>query len=333
MLVGHIGARTVLLIGLILGSLMSVVQSFYLPISLLLVTRIVEGASHLAIVVAAPTLIAHFSSDRLRASAMMLWGTFFGVSFALTAWLGLPLVDEFGIHALFRAHALVLVTTTVLIVFVVPNRTLASSGQVLPTGSFSMIGIYKRHKQAWSSPYVAAPAAGWLFYTITFVALLAILPNLLPDDKRTSVAAAMPLASILSSMTIGVVLLWRFTAIQVVIVGFIAAIFSVMFLVVGPATVLVCVLLFAALGLVQGASFAAIPQLNATAPKQVLAYGVLAQAGNIGNLCGTPLLLFLLNSSGLTTMVWVVVVCYAAAILVHLLFSKQRSGQNSPSMQ
>jgi len=99
--VGVVGPRRILVHGLIFGSLISLIQSLDIPLIYLLVSRVFEGISHLAIVVAAPMLIAHHSSERMRSAAMTLWGTFFGVSFALTAWLGLPLVEKHGIHTLF----------------------------------------------------------------------------------------------------------------------------------------------------------------------------------------------------------------------------------------
>ena len=183
-LVGHIGSRSVLLIGLILGTAVSLLQSFDLPLNFLLASRVLEGASHLAIVVASPTLIAQYSSERLRPAAMTLWGTFFGVSFALTAWLGLPLVEAKGIDALFFAHALAIGTTTLLVAYFIPKNAQQPVNNAPKAWPFSFSGLYNRHKQAWTSPYVAAPAAGWLFYTITFVALLAVLPTLLPVEKR-----------------------------------------------------------------------------------------------------------------------------------------------------
>ncbi len=324
-LVGKIGARNVLITGLVIGSLLSLLQSFDLPLSLLLATRILEGATHLAIVVAAPTLMSLYSSDRLRASAMTLWGTFFGVSFALTAWLGLPFVASRGIHALFFAHALMLCVTTILVLLIIPKQEAVSSSNTLKPEPFSLKGLYDQHKQAWSSPHVAAPASGWLFYTITFVALLAILPGLMADDQRAFVAAAMPLASIISSMTIGVILLARYKAVQVVNTGFVAAIACALVFLVKPNEALLCILLFSAMGLIQGASFAAIPQLNAAPSKQALAYGALAQAGNIGNLCGTPLLLFLYNYGGNSAMIALVVACYVMAIFVHCSFARRRA--------
>lgn len=82
--------------------------------------------------------------------------------------------------------------------------------------------------------------------------------------------------------------------------------------------------LFATLGLVQGASFASIPQLNRSSSDQALANGALAQAGNMGNAVGTPLLLMLLAAGGLTAVIALVVMCYVAAICAHLLFAKRR---------
>ena len=324
-LVGQLGPRRVLLAGMMLGCLISAIQSFELSLGFLLATRIVEGASHLAIVVSAPTLIAHYSSDRMRASAMTLWGTFFGVSFALTAWLGIPLAAEHGVHALFLAHAIILVITTVLIVFLVPKGLPMTKDQSPVRDTYALASLFKRHKQAWGSPYIAAPAIGWLFYTITYVALLAILPSQIPADQRTLAAALMPLASIASSMTLGVALLWRFTAIEVVNIGFLAAICFALLFLFEYDKVIICILLFSALGLVQGASFAAIPQLNTAAPNQALANGTLAQGGNIGNLCGTPVLLVLFNYGGNVAMISLVIACYAIAIYTHVLFGRRRA--------
>jgi len=324
-LVGRIGSRGVLIVGLVVGCLVSLIQSFGLPLSWLLASRVVEGASHLAIVVAAPTLIAQYSSERLRPAAMTLWGTFFGVSFALTAWLGLPLVAAKGVEALFFAHAIFTGTVALLVTYSLPKQALQTSGTVHSTAPFSLVGLYEQHKQAWSSPYIAAPAAGWLFYTVTFVALLAVLPGVMPIEQRAFIAAALPLASIASSMTLGIVLLKRFSAVQVLCSGFIAAIGFALLLLLIPSEPLIAVLLFASLGLVQGASFAAVPQLNKTAPKQALANGALAQAGNIGNLCGTPLFLILLSTGGMQAMITLVITCYIGAVAVHLVFAKRRT--------
>jgi len=126
-------------------------------------------------------------------------------------------------------------------------------------------------------------------------------------------------------MTIGVLLLRWCSAIQVVNIGFsISIIIAVVFLFSSNKT-LWGILLFSALGLVQGASFAAIPQLNPLPANQALAYGAFAQAGNIGNLIGTPLLLMLLNSGGLAMMIFSVVTCYGAAIALNWILATRRN--------
>lgn len=51
-----------------------------------------------------------------------------------------------------------------------------------------------------------------------------------------------------------------------------------------------CLGLAGALGIVQGASFASIPQLNASDADRVGAAGAIAQLGNLGTTSGTPLL-------------------------------------------
>ena len=85
--------------------------------------------------------------------------------------------------------------------------------------------------------------------------------------------------------------------------------------------------LFAALGLVQGASFAAIPELNARADDQALAYGLIAQTGNIGNLLGTPLLLAIINAQGQAAMYTVVVTIYLVGIFLHLFLARRRAAE------
>ncbi len=335
-LAARIGPRRLLLAGLALGAATSLLQALLPPLPILLATRVIEGLAHLAIVVAAPVLIAAHSSDAWRPAAMTLWGTFFGVAFALVAWLGLPLVQARGVGALFLAHGLCTGAVAMLIAVMLPHARAgdasgATTGDAptspVPSASlrFTPRGIARRHARAWASPFVAAPAAGWLFYTATFVALLAVLPGLVPPGERAFTAAVLPLASIVSSMTLGVALLRRMPAVTVLRVGFAAAAAAATVLAFVPVAPLSCIALFAALGLVQGASFAAIPQLNPAVADQALANGALAQAGNIGNACGTPLVLATLGAGGLAAMVALVVGCYVAGLCAHAVQARRRA--------
>lgn len=320
----RVGLRRLLIGGLVLGAVISLVQSLGLSLHMLLASRVIEGVAHLAIVVSAPTLIALNSTEKMRATAMTLWGTFFGVSFAITAWLGLPVVATYGIETLFLAHGLVTGLIAALVLVVVPSQGLGLAGNDFERVSFSLREIVRQHVRTWTSPAMSAPAIGWLFYTVTFVALLAVLPGLMRAEERTFTATFLPIASIISSMSLGVMLVKNYSAVSVVCIGFALAIIVASTMPFLPGEPIPSIALFAALGLVQGASFAAVPELNKSAGDQALANGAFAQAGNIGNACGTPLLLLLLSVGGFGAMMVLVVACYVAAMLAHLWLARRR---------
>ncbi len=323
-----VSLHKLLLFGLLTGAGISLAQAYGLPLYLLMISRVLEGASHLTIVITAPALISMVSSERFRSSAMTLWGTFFGVSFALTAVLGLPLVHSYGVHALFLAHGLLtaLVAAIVLVAFAPATGKFTRQPRTdTARTSASQATLTEQYKRAVLSPSISAPAAGWLFYTLTFVALVAILPDLAAPELRSFTATILPIASIVSSMTIGVALLLWWSAVRVICMGFVLAMMNALLLIVMPESVLVSALLFASLGLVQGASFAAIPQLNPSSADQTLAYGALAQTGNIGNLLGTPVMLSVLSASNFTTMTGLIMACYLVALGVHILLAKRRN--------
>lgn len=320
LIVARIGFRRLLLSALILGALMSLYQATLPPFTMMLFSRIIEGASHLIIVVAAPTLIAQISSNRYRGLAMTLWSTFFGVAFALVAWFGIAMVEAFGLESIFIVHAVMLfVTAAILAVLLPAQRTIEDNNIRL-----GLIDIAREHIRIYRSPYIAAPAIGWLFYTLTFVAMLTVLPDLVPAEDRSFVAGTMPIASIIVSLACGAFLLPRLSAINTIILGFALAVGILQFLWLEVDKAWVCIALFGVLGFVQSASFAAIPQLNQDTEAQARANGAIAQMGNLGNTIGTPLLLSLLATFGINGMIWGATFCYLAAIGAHFAMKQRR---------
>jgi MFS transporter, DHA1 family, inner membrane transport protein len=80
-----------------------------------------------------------------------------------------------------------------------------------------------------------------------------------------------------------------------------------------------------AFGLVQGASFATIPALNATPDDRAMAAGALAQLGNLGTVTGTPLLAWLLTQgSGGAVLLFCLPFC-VAGIGVHAIQARRRA--------
>ncbi|MEQ8480432.1 MAG: MFS transporter [Hoeflea sp.] len=316
----QIGLRRLLLSGLWLGALISAWQATLPGFEAMLVSRFVEGLSHLAIVVAAPTLIAQSSAKRHQGAALTLWGTFFGVAFAAVALFAPTLIGSQGLGALARVHALYMAGFAILLTIVLP-RPENTGASAWP----SIGDIARRHVSVYSSPFIAAPALGWLFYTLTYVSLLAILPPMLDPAQRTYVTAAMPLASIASSLTIGTWLLRYMSSVSVILAGFGLAILVAIALIVLGASPGLVIALFACLGLVQGASFAAVPELNPGLPERALANGGLAQMGNIGNGLGTPAALAILTLGNGLGLPLFLVFSYGAAIVLHLYLARRRN--------
>ena len=73
----------------------------------------------------------------------------------------------------------------------------------------------------------------------------------------------------------------------------------------------------AALGIVQGASFAAIPSLNPATDDRARAAGAIAQLGNLGTTTGTPILAAMLAALGPMAIVVFAVPFCALGIILH----------------
>jgi MFS transporter, DHA1 family, inner membrane transport protein len=282
--VQRLGLRPVMLAALALGAAISALQALMPAYPLMMASRVLEGVSHLAIVVVGPVVIAQAASLRHQGLAMTLWSSFFGLSYAGLAVIGPPLAAE-GPHGLFLAHAGYMLAVAALLWALMPRVVLP------PPPALTLGGVLRDHAAIYASPRIAAPATGFFFYTILYVAVLTLLPPLM-GDQRALAASAMPLVSIAVSLTLGVWLLRRLSAVHLVQAGFAAAIAGTVLMGaawgVEPLRLAGALVMAAALGIVQGASFAAIPQLNAAPRDRSLAAGAIAQLGNLGTTSGTP---------------------------------------------
>lgn len=322
LVVARIGYRRAILWALWVGAAVSLAQALLPPLAGMLALRVAEGASHLAIVVAAPTLIARLSAPQHRAFCLTLWGTFFGVAFALLAWLGRPLALNAGLPALFAAHGIYMGVFALYL----GSRLKALTGTA-PQAPLSLGQILRDHGTIYNSPRIAAPAAGWLFYTFSFVSILTVLPPYLPPEVRGLIMGAMPLMSIAVSMTAGVALLRYLTAVQVVELGFGLSVLCMAWLWISPGAPVACLALAGAMGLIQGASFAAVAQLNDSPAAQAQANGAMAQMGNIGNTSGTPVMAAALAGMGYGALPLLAGLAFVAGLAVHLMLGARRRGR------
>jgi len=196
-----------------------------------------------------------------------------------------------------------------------------------PPVPLSVPALWRQHGLIYRSPRIGAPAMGFFCYTILYVALLTLLPPLLGSFRATA-AAAMPLVSIAVSLTLGVWLLQQMKAVRLVQAGFAAGLGAALALaLVWPSEVwrlAAALLLAAAMGIVQGASFAAIPQLNAADEDRAMASGAVAQLGNLGTTIGTPLLALMISASGPAGVIGFAALLCVAGIVVHAWQARRR---------
>lgn len=316
LIVSGLGYRRVMVTALLAGAGVSLIEALMPPLPVMIALRIVEGVSHLAIVVAAPVLTAQLATGRWQPAAMSLYSTFFAVSFAITGYFGPNLAAAAGIPAVILAHAAYMLVAAVLMALVLPLDGPARRPRLSPRQ------LAQDHLAIYVSPRIATPAFGFVCYTVTFVAFLTLMPQAFADrPEQVVLATFMPLATVAVSLTLGVWALGHLQAVRVVQIGFAAAIvFSgLLWLVWQDAlpTVLAAFGVAGSLGLVQSASFAAIPQLNATADARARASGAIAQLGNVGTTSGTPLLVWLMSGWGVTGLALFLAGFSALGILLH----------------
>lgn len=316
LLVARIGPRRAIVAALAAGAAMSALQSLMPAYPLMLASRIIEGASHLAIVVVGPTMIAMLAPEQRRPLAMTLWSSFFGVTYTILALIG-PYSSPIG---LFLGHAAYMAALAAILALTLPPDP---KGQALPMGN-----LLRQHAEIYVSPRLAAPAMGFCFYTFLYVAVLTLLPPETRVTHRALIAAGMPLVSIAVSLTFGVWLLGRMSAVRLVQAGYAVAIpgFLILWAFWGQGGGMVAggFLLSAALGIVQGASFASIPELNAAPGDRARAAGAVAQLGNLGTTTGTPVLAALLVGAGPSALALAAVLLCGAGIAVHALQEARR---------
>lgn len=319
LLVARIGPKRAIVAALLLGAVVSAAQISLPSYPVMILTRILEGVSHLAIVVVGPTAIAGLASGRGQGAAMTLWSSFFGVTYAVLFYFGPDLLRDHGPGFLFGLHAGWMAGLAGVLWLLLPKDT-----KSLSTGAGA--SLWSEHRAIYASPFLAAPAMGFVCYTVTYVAVLTLLPAQM-GDMGGFIGVAMPLVSIAVSLTLGVWLLGRMSAVHLVQSGFAVAIVAAagLWLAWGEAAATGFALMIAAsLGIVQGASFAALAALNPAAEDRAKGAGAIAQLGNLGTTTGTPMLVWAMEKAGQTGLALFLIGFSALGIVIHALQARRR---------
>jgi len=272
--VAKTGARRAVLWAVAASGVVSAIQGINLPFAAFMATRIVEGFGHLLLVVALPTTMVVLAKPTDKSVVMGIWGTFFGVSYALLA-LVVPMIAQWGgPRAVFVGHGLLLAALFPVLWLVLPR--VMTAGHLMPN-------IAAVHRAIYSNPRYFAPGLGHGIYTALFIALVAFLPAALDALWLTAV---LPLANLSGTFASGFIAR-AIPASRLSIGGF--AVAGVLFVALGVSgSAVVALMAMFATGVTAGANFAAVPEFNGDPVDQARANGAMAQVGNIGTFSGTP---------------------------------------------
>ena len=324
LLAPRVGYRRLLVGGLGLGAVLAFSQSFLLPLPWFWASRVLEGASHLAVVVAAPTLMAASAAPQHRAIAMGLWSTFVGVAFAITGAAGLPFIANFGLAALFHVHALGLAIAAVAVALLLaPDapRKRAIDAAVWHQFPMHLKALLRQHVHIYTCWTTALPGLCFLGYTGMAVALLTFLPQQGGAD-RGWLAASLPLMGVAGTFCSGWIAQYWVSPLRLARWAFVSVGLSGLAWGLGLwagwwVAPVALVLMFAA-GLSGGSSFALIPFLNKEPAQQARANGAVAQMGNLGSTLGPPCFALSISSVGGPGLALGVLVCAVFGVVLSL---------------
>ncbi|TDR33029.1 MFS transporter [Hydromonas duriensis] len=283
-----LGFRRLLLVGLGLGAVLSILQTFMLPYPLFFMTRMLEGLSHLIIIVIAPILITACSAPQHRSITMGLWSTFFGAGFVVASIFAPVLVHQFGVHGVLVVHAC-LISAMWLAVFVTLHADETEEAAAhLPKLSV----LLRQHKEVYSHLNTMMPGLCFMCYTATSVSLMTFIPQFAGEDSLW-LAPLLPLMSMLGTFSAGWLAQSWFTPIRLstwafTLVALTGAVFWLC-LVLGVRVAPAALVLMFLGGVSGGSAFALIPYLSHARQFQVRANGALAQLANMGSTIGPPI--------------------------------------------
>lgn len=307
--VAKIGARRAVLWAVAVSGILALIQGLEMPFWAFMATRILEGFGHLLLVVALPTMMVVLAKPGDKSVVMGLWGTFFGVGYALLA-LIIPGLEAWGgVRGVYAGHGMLLAAIFPILWMALP-RVMAAEA-VMPN-------IITVHRAIYANPRYFAPGLGHGIYTSIFIALVAFLPAALDAIWLTPV---LPLANLTGTFLAGFIAR-HIAASRLSIGGF--AVAGILFALLGATgSILIALCAMFATGVTAGANFAAVPEFNATPEDQARANGAMAQVGNIGTFCGTPL--YALVAASLWGVAGVsIVICGVGVIFAGLAYRAAR---------
>lgn len=284
--VDQVGARRMVLGGLVLQGLCAALGALAEGAPLLLASRAVEGVGFLAAVVAAPTLIVGIARPADLGRAMAVWGTFMPVGIAVVM-IAAPLLAGVGWRGFWLANAALLIGYAVL---------LAVATQRMPRAAAAPRGVVRDLRQ------VTAAGGPWLLaalmaaFAAAYFAVFGFLPTILSGSlavapETGSLLAAFAVAvNVLGNLACGPLLARGVPRAVLLIVGF-ATMMLAGFGILGgglsaPLAYGLCVVFSAVAGLIPVALLDAAPRYAPRPELTGATVGFLMQGNSVGLLVG-----------------------------------------------
>jgi MFS family permease len=317
LLAPRLGYRRLLVLGLAGGGLLSGLQALLPPFALFWASRVPEGAAHLAIMVAAPTLLIHACAPRHQALVMGMWATVIGLAFAILAGLDRLLPQGLAPPATLGGHALLMLLAAAAVRVGVADAPAArrASTTALPAGVLAL------HRQVYADVRTALPGLAFFFYAFATIALITFVPRH-TGQGLAGFQAGLPLMATAGTLAAG----WaarRFAArsglglVRLAMTAFgLASLALLLAAQAGWPTEALALLTLACAGLSGGAASTLIPQLNPAPAQQARASGVLVQLGNLGSVSGPPCFAAVAEQFGLAGLAGLAALAAGLALLV-----------------
>jgi len=314
----------ILLVSLLLGVLISFIQALNPVFPVVFISRILEGISHLGIVVSAPIIMILLSSEKHHSIVMGLWSGFFGIAFAVTAWAGKPIVALYSVSGLFLVHAILLFVIFLILFFSIRKLD-------IPHNESNKISFFAAHIKVYSNWRTVSPGVLFFFHTFMYIALFTFLPRLSENENTKNVLlVVLPLISIIGTMIAGILSQYFVAPSKLSVAAYMSLLvlifvvklsFNNSVLFVAASMILI---LFS--GIVQGSVFSLIPNISLTTGDQTNANGAVAQLGNLGSTLGPPLFSYFLTLGRDSIIIIVMVFSLFGAITGIFITRKIKAG-------
>jgi MFS transporter, AAHS family, 3-hydroxyphenylpropionic acid transporter len=332
----YIGLRPMLLWALFAAAALSLAETQMPPLPIFYALRLFEGATNLIIVVAAPTLISQQAPPRHIPIAMGLWGTFYGVAFALTGLVGPSLIALAGPKGLLFAHSLFALTAALLLsarrLIQVPIVTRLRWQGIVP----AMYAQLRANALAYRHVHTALPGIVFFFHSSMYLGFLIFVPLAAHSASITELLlVTMPLISILGTMLAGPLAQTAIPPARILVLGF--GIVAVLAFALLPAAsprgseLLFCLLantMIFVSGVIQGSIFILTPRLASEPSDKVLAFGVVAQLGSFGSIIGPMMFSAVILRNGLLGFAMLVALAAALGSTVAAVGLRKRAPPN-----